>query len=202
MKVCNSLSVLLWGLAIALSLPQATFAQEKAQEIAKASDLPVVESATLHPNLSVPWSKPVQVMDPFEGNFIAVFDRDRLGRKYGGDRRVISVWSRDTIRVLLNVQQRRCNGYHSWHSLGSGCIRVDNLRVVQKLLIRVGGEILALTGENGVFAVDDAISTALKNAPEEDLTLRLVVEGGERIDSEIGKKTVKAWQVIYGRPQS
>lgn len=41
-----------------------------------ATDLRSVDSAALGTSRNLPWSEPVQVNDPFEGSFIAVFDRN------------------------------------------------------------------------------------------------------------------------------
>lgn len=201
MKTHSSLWILLCGITCIGFLSDSGLAQSNGGKVAKAaSEIPVIESAALYPNLSVPWSRPVQVIDPFEGKFLAVFDRHYLGSKYGGDRKVISAWSKDTVRILLNVRQDDCDGFYSWRShglLSSSCQGIDSPRAVKTVLMKVGGQVLTLNGKNGKFAVNDAIATALRTAPEEEITVRLVLEGGESIDSKIGKKTVKAWRSIY-----
>jgi hypothetical protein len=201
MKTRNSLWIVLCGVVWVGLASDLSLAQSHGGKVAKAaSEIPIIESAALYPNLSVPWSRPVQVVDPFEGKFLAVFDRHYLGGKYGGDRKVISAWSKDTVRILLNVRQDRCDGFYSLRShfaLGSSCVGIDSSRTVRTVLMKVGGQVLTLNGENGKFAVNDAIAINLKTAPEEEITLRLVLEGGESIDSKIGEKTVKAWRSIY-----
>jgi hypothetical protein len=201
MKTRDCVAILLSSVVCIAITPDFSWAQSGNNEIAKASsDIPIVKSAALHPNLSVPWSKPVQVVDPFEGQFLAVFDRDYVGGRYGGDRKVISAWSRDKVQILLNVRQERCDGFYSWRShssFGSSCLGIDIPRTVKTALLKVGGQVLTLTGDNGKFVVDAATAASLKNAPEEDIILRLVVEGGESVDSKIDKRTVKAWRSIY-----
>jgi len=55
--------------------------------------------------MNVPWSKPVRVTDRFEGNFLAVFDRNYLGGYLyrEGSKQVITLWTRSSVRVLVTV---------------------------------------------------------------------------------------------------
>ncbi|MBD2091498.1 hypothetical protein H6F67_16765 [Microcoleus sp. FACHB-1515] len=170
-----------------------------AQTIA-ASDAPVVESAGLTADLNVPWSRPVQVVDPFEGEFLAVFDRNDISQRFrdgGGPSRFVSLWSRNSIRVLLLSEQGCDHTFFSPYFSGAVCDRVEVPRVVRTLFVRVGDSVLEIPGENSRFAVNEAVAAALRNAPEQNIAIRLVLEGGETIDSEIGKGTVAAWRSIY-----
>ena len=50
--------------------------------------------------------------------------------------------------------------------------------------------------ENGRFAVSKEVASELKTTPEQNIAIRLILEGGESgesVDSEIGKETVKVW---------
>lgn len=160
---------------------------------------PVVKSAGLKPELNVPFSQAVQVEDPFEGNFLAVFDRNDLQDYRDRSRKVISLWSRDSIRVLLTNNLRQC-GYAysaSLRYLSPDCRTINGAGVVRQLLVKVGDRVLQLSGENGRFTVSEEVAGALKTAPEENIAIRLILEGGESVDSEIGKETVKVWRAIY-----
>ncbi|MDZ8081261.1 MAG: hypothetical protein RMX35_19620 [Nostoc sp. DcaGUA01] len=68
---------------------------------------------------------------------------------------------------------------------------------VDKLLIKVREQVFQLDGSTSAFVVNQELATALKNAPDQNLDIRLVLEGGQTVDSEIGKGTVKAWRSIY-----
>ncbi|KAM3103298.1 hypothetical protein ACKFKF_02000 [Phormidesmis sp. 146-12] len=68
----------------------------------------VVKSAGLKSDLNVPFSQPVQVEDPY---------RDR-------SRKVISLWSRDAVRVLLTNNLRQC-GYGYAYSASLRCLSPD-----------------------------------------------------------------------------
>ncbi|MBW4622623.1 MAG: hypothetical protein KME17_25110 [Cyanosarcina radialis HA8281-LM2] len=192
-----------WMMAIATGLvliaPHASIAQTN---VAKAStELPTVASAGLEPDLSVPWSKLVSVNDPFEGKFLAVFDRNDLQDKRS--RKVISLWSRNSIRVLLTANQQVCSGGYGgyfpykWGSWDGTCLERTTASTIRQLYVKVGDRVVQLPGENGNFTVNKELATALKNAPDRNANIRLVLEGGETVDSEIGQATVKVWREIY-----
>jgi len=166
-----------------------------------ASEMPVVESAALGVSRRLPWSELVRVEDPFEGNFVGVFDRNYFFQRFqniSARVEVQSLWSRESVRLLLVVRDRDCIGT----SLGSGpfysrCSGIDGARNVAELLLRVEKETFQVAGENGTFPVDDDLAQALQDAPASNIDIRLVTEGGEIVDSEIGQETVKAWRTIY-----
>jgi hypothetical protein len=182
-----------------IALPQASIPQAN---IAKTStELPIVESAGLEPYLDVPWSELVSVNDPFEGNFLAVFDRNDLQDRRS--REVISLWSRQTIRILLVGSEQYCSGtfssyfHYDWNAWGRTCINTSTANIIRQLYVKVGDRVVQLKGENGRFVVNDELATTLKNAPDRNAKIRLVLEGGETVDSEIGQGTVKIWREIY-----
>lgn len=188
-----------WVMAIATGLisltPHLSIAQTN---IAKTStELPIVESAGLKSDLNVPWSELVRVNDPFEGNFLAVFDRNDL--QDARSRKVISLWSRDSIRLLLSANQQVCSDSSSYffYNWGRTCLNSTTALPIRQLYVKVGDFIVQLTGENDRFPVNQELATALKNAPDRNADIRLVLEGGETVDSEIGKETVKVWREIY-----
>lgn len=73
--------------------------------------LPIVRSTILQPNLRVPWSQPVRVIDPFEGESLAVFDQNYFARSFRNTNsqvKVVSLWKPDSVRVLLAYSGREC----------------------------------------------------------------------------------------------
>ncbi len=166
-----------------------------------AADLPIVESAALGASLNVPWSQPVKVTDPFEGDYLAVFDRNYFYRQLLNDHtrtEVVSLWSRKSIRFLLADSDRNCFSGHSFYrsSLSSVCDS-NNPREAIELFIKVSEQVFRLKGQNSIFAVSDELAKALHNSPVGNIDIRLVTRSGETVDSEIGKGTVKAWKAIY-----
>lgn len=167
-----------------------------------AADLPIVKSAALGASLNVPWSQPVKVVDPFEGDYLAVFDRNYFYRRFlnqSTKTEVVSLWSRKFIRFLLADRDRNCfSGYGFYpSSLSSSCDTSNNTREVIELSIKVGEQVFQLEGQNSIFAVSDDLALALENSPVDNVDIRLVTRSGETVDTEIGKGTVKAWKAIY-----
>lgn len=205
MNLPQTIPVLLLGTSLAVLSPQvcpALTIQEVATLAQTSSDLPVVKSAGLSPDINVPWSKTVRIVDPFEGEFIGVFDRNSLGGYLyrEGSKQVLSLWTSSSIRVLVTVNSGEARS--SFYTAGRVYPRPDFIRFVttkkvDKLLLKVREKVFQLDGSTGTFAVSQELATALKNAPDENLNIRLVLEGGQTVDSEIGKGTVKAWRNIY-----
>ncbi|MEP0935498.1 hypothetical protein [Leptolyngbya sp. FACHB-8] len=54
-----------------------------------------------------------------------------------------------------------------------------------------------ISGQNSTFLISDELAQALQAAPEGIVSIRLVTESGEMIDSEIGQGTVEAWRTVY-----
>lgn len=53
-------------------------------------------------------------------------------------------------------------------------------------------------GAGQSFSVSNRVAAALQNALDEIISILLISDNGETIDSEIGKGTVEAWKTIYG----
>jgi hypothetical protein len=198
------IGVVMLGMGLAVITPQfsAALAKEKIATLAQATNnWPVVKSVGLSPNMDVPWSKPVRIIDPFEGELLGVFDRNSLRGSYREDaKQVISLWTPQSIRVLTTINSYQATA--SFYTVGRRYFRPDYVQFstskkVDKLLLKVRQQVFQLEEVNNQFAITRELATALKNAPEENLNIRLVLEGGQSIDSEIGKQTVKAWRSIY-----
>lgn len=172
-----------------------------------STELRIVDSAALGTRPTPPWSEPVQINDPFEGEFIGVFDRNYFfDRIFNTTARieVQSLWSREAIRFLLTTRDRDCLTGSLRHGISSnlGCSEFNNARNLIELFIIVNDEVFRIEGQNSTFPVSDELARALQNAPEGDVDIRLVAEGGETIDSEIGEDTVTAWKTVYDTPQA
>ena len=207
MNLLQTIPVLFLGTILTVLSPKvcAAFNVQEVGSLAQAqapSDLPIVKSAGLSPDMDVPWSKAVRVVDPFEGEFLGVFDRNSLGGYLyrEGSKQVLSLWTPSSIRVLVTLNSVEARS--SFYTAGRVYPRPDFIRFattkkVDKLLLKVREKVFQLDGSNGTFAVSKELATALKNAPDENLDIRLILEGGQTVDSEIGKGTVKAWRSIY-----
>lgn len=193
-------------IALASVIPyKSVVAQDNNLLAAKVStELPVVKSAALGTNMDVPWSQPVRIVDPFEGKYVGIFDRNYFFRRFlNSDARVevVSLWSRNSVRFLLAYRDRDCSFNHSFDfsPYGARCFTFNPKTLnVTDLYIKIGEQVFRLEGENSTFKVSNELAAALKNSVSgKNVSIRLVAETGEAVDSEIGKGTVKAWKAIY-----
>lgn len=188
--------------AITILIPQLVVATDS-KPIAKVSkELPVVQSAALGTNIDVPWSQPVRIVDPFEGEDVGIFDKNYFYKRLLNNNtrvQVISLWQRDSIRLLLAYSDRDCISGHSFYPIlfARDCLASNTALTVNNLSLKIGDRVFRLQGQNNKFRVSDELAAALKNSPSKDVKIRLVTESGEAVDSEIGKGTVKAWKAIY-----
>ena len=146
-------------------------------------------------NPKIPWSVPVIVNDPFDGKYLAVFDRN-----FKDGAGVITNWSRNCIRIVVYENIPYYNGY-SYGSLRYDQSLYGTLTTTAEaktLEIKLGNQIFQINGRNGTFLVDNRMAAALRAAPSEKAIIRITLEGsGASIVSNIGPKTVKAWKSVY-----
>ena len=167
-----------------------------------ATDLRVVDSAALGTRRNLPWSELVEINDPFEGNFVGVFDRHYFYDRFlntSARIEVQSLWSRESVRFLLIIRDRDCLSRSFHHGVSStlSCSEFSNARNIIELFIKLNGEVLQVAGQNSTFPVSAELAQALQNAPDARINIRLVTQSGETIDSEIGQGTVEVWRTLY-----
>lgn len=189
--------------ATSLVLTESVVAQNSNQLAKATSELPVVRSAVLDTDINVPWSKPVRIVDPFEGDYVGIFDRNYFFKYFLNTYariEVVSLWSRNSARFLVTYDDRDCLSNHSFHyaSLsGVGCSDFNQALKVTGLSIKIDEQVFRLEGENSTFPVNSELAAALKSSPEGNVIIRLAAENGAVVDSEIGKETVKGWKTVY-----
>ncbi|BAU12311.1 hypothetical protein LEP3755_28400 [Leptolyngbya sp. NIES-3755] len=183
------------------------------------SDVPTVRSSILQPDLRVPWSQPVRVLDPFEGEALAVFDQNYFSRSFrnrNAQVKVVSLWKPNSVRVLLAYSGRDCTiaqppfpryrrlyaskfGYYPFDDgfPESVCFTSGGTEKITGLSVKVGERVFQLENKNGQFPISSELAAALKTAPEQNVQLRATADNGEVVDSAIGQGTVRAWRSIY-----
>ncbi|MBW4419967.1 MAG: hypothetical protein KME13_12160 [Myxacorys californica WJT36-NPBG1] len=120
--LCNSVGIAALVTTSLLSSPAMSADRNLGKLAAQTSTsgLPIVRSSILQPNLRVPWSQPVRVIDPFEGESLAVFDQNYFPRSFRNTNsqvKVVSLWKPDSVRVLLAYSGREC-AISSRHNFG------------------------------------------------------------------------------------
>ncbi|MEN9216884.1 MAG: hypothetical protein Q6K90_06135 [Gloeomargarita sp. HHBFW_bins_162] len=164
--------------------------------------MPVVESAALAVGMQVPWSQPVRVNDPFEGENLGVFDRHEFSRGDIPRVTVLSLWQPQRVRFLVGLGTqctRAYVGYIFYFPIGGfSCSQIDTSRKISEVVLKIGETNWSLTqGQNNTFPISQDLANALGQAPETKVLIRLVTEAGELIDSEIGVNTVRSWRQIF-----
>lgn len=142
----------------------------------------------------VPFSVPVIVNDPFDGNYLAVLDKNFSGTLTLGTYQegVITNWSENYIRVYAYAIKKPCSG------LSFFCPPTVTVRETSSFEVKVGDEVFRLEGENGNFDVTPELAIALRNAPPGKAITRISLEGsGNQIVNDIGAGTTEAWRVVY-----
>lgn len=189
--------------AVAITAHSAIALSAETEKLAvSATDYPIVESARLGTDLDVPWSEPLRIQDPFEGEFVGIFDRHYFfSRVLNTSARVevVSLWSPETVRFLLVYRDRDCNFSSTFYypTINRDCLTSNAALKITDVYLKLGEEVVRMEGKNSQFIVDEKLATALKNSPDNNIEIRLRTENGESVDSQIGEETVKAWKEIY-----
>jgi hypothetical protein len=140
----------------------------------------------------IPWSKPVMVQDDFDGDYLAVFDRN-FTRTLTQEQGVISNWSRNYIRVYVYNNTRQCGTF----ALVCRITRSETFEA-KSLDIKIKDRVFKLTGSDGNFSIDDELAQALATAPAGESRMRVSLEqSGAVIVSDIGAETVDSWKIVY-----
>jgi len=171
MQKIIGISLLITSLNLSIASP--LIAQSK-------NDYPVVSSAEVYPDIKQIWSKIVQIKDPYEGDYLAIFDRNDIQFNPTLSNQVISVWTRQKVNFVLRYEE-----------------------TIIRLYLKLGDHLFILEGKNNVFEINDELAMELANAlSNKRVTIRLVLDNGIKINSDIGEETVKAWNVLYQIPKS
>ncbi|KAM3095278.1 hypothetical protein ACKFKG_13965 [Phormidesmis sp. 146-35] len=145
-----------------------------------ATEFPLVRSSILQPNLRVPWSQPVRVVDSFDGQSLAVFDQNYFSRSFrnrDGEVKIVSLWRPNSVQVLLAYRGRECTlaqrsfpryhrlyasrfGYSPFDALDDGfpdsvCFTNSGTEKVTGLAVKVGDRVFQLENKNGQFPISN-----------------------------------------------
>ncbi|BAU12527.1 hypothetical protein LEP3755_30570 [Leptolyngbya sp. NIES-3755] len=155
--------------------------------------VPVLNKKDWRTAEDIPWSKIVIVKDDFDGDYVAVFDKNYQKDSTGSEAGIISNWSQNQIRVYAYGIRRQCGLFNLV------CKELERKDLeTGDLSIRVGEQVFKLVGKNGNYPMNPELATALRNAPSGKAKIRVTLEGsGSTITNDIGEKTVEAWKIVY-----
>ncbi|WP_069792011.1 hypothetical protein A5482_009200 [Cyanobacterium sp. IPPAS B-1200] len=155
----------------------------------------------INQNSRVPWSEVVE--DPFDGNI--VYDKD-----FGSNHATVSSWAKDSIRLSYFRREQEITSYRNVRRTRKVWRKDRYIEEVywetepvyrsywvsntpKQILFSINGVVYRYDGE----VVSDELASALANAPEGNMRIRLVWEDQRTQDVMIGGGTVRAWQQIF-----
>jgi hypothetical protein len=168
----------------------ATSAQPNLVHQIDTSKFPLLRTNDWRAETNLPWSQPVLIADEFEGNYLAVFDKNFQDNFWTGEKSgIVSNWSRKYLRIY-SYYSRPCEGIF--------CQRKNIISQANKVTIKVRDNVFRLEGKAGNFNIPEALAHALKTSPSGRTRIKVMFEdnGGEVIN-DIGEGTVQAWKTVY-----
>ncbi|KPQ33302.1 MAG: hypothetical protein HLUCCA11_18895 [Phormidesmis priestleyi Ana] len=156
-----------------------------------ASDYPVIGDHDWRTSANIPYSQPVVISDPFDGDYLAVIDHNFSGNTFlwGVKSGIVTNWSERYIRVYAYIEE---------HCPTLFCANNRTAQEATSLEIKVGDDVHRLTSTNGNFEVTPELARSLAAAPPGKALTRIHFEGsGEPHTNEIGAETTAAWRVVY-----
>ena len=156
------------------------------------NEYPVVNAADWRTSKGdITWSVPVRVRDEFDGDYLAVFDRNFKSNAFNGEEvGVVSNWSRHYLRLYSYAVVNKC-GFLA-------CRKSTSEREATNVSVKAGKKVFHLSGQNGNFKIDEELAYALKVAPAGEAKIKFQHEGsGVSVVNDIGAGTVQAWKTVY-----
>jgi hypothetical protein len=162
-----------------------------AETARQKENLPIVnEKDWRSPSFSqIPLSVPVIVRDEFNGDYVAVFDRNYQGDYFWTEQEagVMTMWSKQTIKAYF-YQRNKSPANEEQMTI----LETENLD------LKLGDRVFKLTGKNGIFSVSGELAQALSNVTPKQAKMRIIIrDSGQNYDSDLGEKTIEAWKVVY-----
>jgi hypothetical protein len=179
-------------LAVAVVLSAAPVKAQEVKAEGSLNDIPVVNAADWRTSKGgITWSVPVLVRDEFDGDYLAVFDRNFKSNSFTGEEvGVVSNWSRHYLRLYSYAVLNKC-GFLV-------CRKLTSDRETTNVSVKAGKKVFRLSGKNGNFKIDEELAYALKMAPAGEAKIRFQHEGsGVSVVNDIGSGTVQAWKTVY-----
>lgn len=149
-------------------------------------DLPEVDGNNWAQEEKGPWSTPVWIKDAFDGDYLAVLDRQQhKGLAKGVKGGFLSNWNRNFVEVYFYGIMKGTR-YRSYP--------------IKEMMVQVGEKKIRLVGTNNRFPISAEVAEIFRTAPEDDAKVTIYVLGvGKPLELNIGQDTVKAWQTVYQR---
>ena len=142
----------------------------------------------------LPWSRPLLVVHPFDGEYLAVADNNFSGNLdwNNWDESIISIWSEKGVRIVARRREKRC----AFFSCNTNIIWYET----NSLDVKIGDTVFSLEGSDGNFRLSDEQKQILATAPAGEAIIRVYFEGrGNEVINDIGEGTVEAWRTVFSQ---
>ena len=189
--------VLLGAIAVIGMLPSIALAEMSLGDKYQNLDI-IYANDWREDNLDMPWSDVVIVEDDFDGQYLAVFDREKrssLSVEVG----IISEWSKKQLKV---------NFYHKIKQfIGKSPLKIG---YAERIALKVGDSVFKLESKDGIYQVTPEMAKAFANAPDKIVKMRVYpsendgigdVGALQEVTIELDMETIDAWKSIYGNQE-
>lgn len=154
----------------------------KLPTLSNQSNLPTVSGEQWRSNQDLPWSVPVIIVDDFEGNYLAVLDRDSnegfLVEELTG---LVTNWG--TQRLQIHPFRQKTQSYRPLS--------------VSQITLQIGPQSVSLQGVDNEFLIDQDLAKLLYNAPLGEVSLSYKDAEDNVIVHPIGNRTIESWKILY-----
>ena len=159
----------------------------------KYLDLEIINTQELRDGeLDMPWSEVIIVEDDFDGDYLAVLDKEKTNGSMGYQKGAFSEWSKNQVKV-------------HYYSQVKGMFGGGNTAVfpAKTMTVKIGGNKFDLKGSDGVFTITPDIVKAMKSNPDSIPKLKITppqesaMFGFSEMVYEVGEDTLDAWEYIY-----
>ena len=143
-------------------------------------------------DFDMPWSDLIILEDDFEGDYLAVLDREKGSGGLGAETGIVSEWSKNVVKAHYYLRAK-----------GMFVKGKTYLSPAKTMMLKIGESTFEMEGSNGTFEITPDIVKAMKDNPDSIPKIKITPkdEGGLMGFSEmvykIGEDTVDTWQYIY-----
>ena len=130
------------------------------------------------------------MVDEFEGNYLAVFDKNFQDNFWTAEKSgIVSNWSHKYLRIY---------SYYSQPCQGLFCQRKNIINQASQVSIKIRDNVFRLEGKAGNFNLTEGLAYALKTSPPGRTRIKIMFEeNGREVINDIGEGTVRAWKIVY-----
>ncbi|MGB8699414.1 MAG: hypothetical protein WCD18_08370 [Thermosynechococcaceae cyanobacterium] len=141
---------------------------------------PVVDGSVWQTGEDIPRFEPVWIKDEFDGNYVAVIDRNQK-TGWTSYKTLVSKWSAHALQVVIT---KRSDGRFLMFTSSP-------------LTLKIGPQTFMLEGTENSFPISSDLARVLADPPSGEATLSYRDLKGNLVTHNLNPKTVQSWKAIY-----